>query len=98
MPGLGRPLRFNGFGWLTKRPRRAIADVQPGLPTSLTTAFSNTYQAFPLRRILTVSELTGLVRTSLETDFSDVWLEGEISNLRAPGSGHLYCTMKDEVS
>jgi exodeoxyribonuclease VII large subunit len=42
--------------------------------------------------------LTGLVRTCLETDFSDVWLEGEISNLRAPGSGHLYCTMKDDVS
>jgi exodeoxyribonuclease VII large subunit len=50
------------------------------------------------RRILTVSELTGLVRTSLETDFAEVWLEGEISNLRAPGSGHLYCTLKDSSS
>ena len=50
------------------------------------------------RRILTVSELTGLVRTSLETDFAKVWLEGEISNLRAPGSGHLYCTLKDSSS
>lgn len=27
-----------------------------------------------------------------------MWLEGEISNLRAPGSGHLYCTLKDESS
>jgi exodeoxyribonuclease VII large subunit len=27
-----------------------------------------------------------------------VWLEGEISNLRAPGSGHLYCTLKDDSS
>lgn len=39
-----------------------------------------------------------MVRASLETDFSEVWLEGEISNLRAPGSGHLYCTLKDESS
>lgn len=27
-----------------------------------------------------------------------MWLEGEISNLRAPGSGHLYCTLKDDSS
>lgn len=39
-----------------------------------------------------------MVRTCLEADFADVWLEGEISNLRAPGSGHLYCTLKDSVS
>lgn len=50
------------------------------------------------RRVLTVSELTGLVRASLETDFPEVWIEGEISNLRAPGSGHLYCTLKDDSS
>lgn len=39
-----------------------------------------------------------MVRASLETDFAEVWLEGEISNLRAPGSGHLYCTVKDQSS
>ncbi len=39
-----------------------------------------------------------MVRASLESDFSEVWLEGEISNLRAPGSGHLYCTLKDQSS
>ena len=48
--------------------------------------------------MLTVSELTALVRASLEADFAEVWLEGEISNLRAPGSGHLYCTLKDQSS
>lgn len=52
----------------------------------------------PSRQVLTVSELTGRVRASLETSFSEVWLEGEISNLRAPGSGHLYCTLKDPSS
>lgn len=48
--------------------------------------------------MFTVSELTGLVRASLEREFGEVWLEGEISNLRAPGSGHLYCTLKDDSS
>jgi exodeoxyribonuclease VII large subunit len=47
---------------------------------------------------LTVSELTGLLRSSIEERFSDVWLEGELSNLRAPGSGHIYCTLKDKTS
>ncbi|MCE9535018.1 MAG: exodeoxyribonuclease VII large subunit [Nitrospirae bacterium] len=45
-----------------------------------------------------VSELTGLLRTSIEEQFSDIWLEGELSNLRAPGSGHVYCTLKDKTS
>jgi exodeoxyribonuclease VII large subunit len=39
-----------------------------------------------------------MIRDTLETDFPEVWLEGEISNLRAPGSGHLYCTLKDQTS
>lgn len=50
------------------------------------------------KQVLTVSELTGLVRSSLESAFNDLWLEGEISNLRMPGSGHVYCTLKDESS
>ncbi len=50
------------------------------------------------RQILTVSQLTSLVRTSIESGFPDLWLEGEISNLRQPGSGHIYCTLKDESS
>ena len=48
--------------------------------------------------MFTVSELTGLLRTSIEEQFSDIWLEGELSNLRAPGSGHVYCTLKDRAS
>jgi len=39
-----------------------------------------------------------LLRASIEGQFSDVWLEGELSNLRAPGSGHVYCTLKDKTS
>ena len=37
------------------------------------------------KRVFTVSELTGLLRASIEEQFPDIWLEGELSNLRAPG-------------
>jgi exodeoxyribonuclease VII large subunit len=48
------------------------------------------------RRPLSVSELTSQVRGALENRFASVWVEGEISNFRAPGSGHWYFTIKDE--
>jgi len=47
------------------------------------------------RRIWTVRDLIASVRTRLERDYTDVWIEGEISNFRAHGSGHLYFTLKD---
>ena len=50
------------------------------------------------RRILTVSELTAGIKDLLESTFDEVWVEGEISNLRRPPSGHLYFTLKDENS
>lgn len=49
----------------------------------------------PSRQIHTVSDLTTLVRRRIEGDFGDVWVEGEVSNLRSPGSGHCYLTLKD---
>jgi exodeoxyribonuclease VII large subunit len=48
------------------------------------------------RSILTVSQLTAEIKTILERSFDHVWVEGEISNLRLPGSGHLYFTLKDD--
>jgi exodeoxyribonuclease VII large subunit len=48
------------------------------------------------RRVFTVSELTLGLKATLEEAFPAVWVEGEISNLRTPGSGHAYFTLKDE--
>ncbi len=48
------------------------------------------------RPIYTVSQLTTEIRTLLEGKFEHLWVEGEISNLRLPSSGHLYFTLKDE--
>lgn len=50
----------------------------------------------PERRIWSVSELNARIRGVLEAQFRDLWVEGEISNLRPAQSGHLYFTLKDE--
>jgi exodeoxyribonuclease VII large subunit len=49
----------------------------------------------PERRVWTVRELVAAVRTQIEREYSDAWVEGEISNFRAADSGHLYFTLKD---
>src|SRR5262249_36494768 len=43
-----------------------------------------------------VSELTLRIKTALEEALPTVWVEGEISNLRVPSSGHAYFTLKDD--
>lgn len=52
----------------------------------------------PERRIWSVRELVASVRTSLEREYTDVWVEGEISNFRPADSGHLYFSLKDDSS
>ena len=48
-----------------------------------------------VRRIWPVRELVGQVRELVEQEYSDVWVEGEISNFRPAPSGHVYFTLKD---
>ena len=50
------------------------------------------------RDILSVTRLTRATRALLEGHFGAVWVEGEISNLARPNSGHLYFTLKDPSS
>lgn len=47
------------------------------------------------REALSVSQLNNRARLLLEDVFAQVWVEGEISNLAKPASGHLYFTLKD---
>lgn len=47
------------------------------------------------RKALSVSQLNNRARLLLEDVFAQVWVEGEISNLAKPASGHLYFTLKD---
>ena len=49
----------------------------------------------PQREIYTVSQLASGVRQTLEENFPLIWVEGEISNLATPASGHIYFSLKD---
>jgi exodeoxyribonuclease VII large subunit len=52
----------------------------------------------PQREIFTISRLNREARMLLERGLGSVWLEGEISNLSRPGSGHWYFSLKDEAA
>ena len=51
-----------------------------------------------INEILTVSTLNSRVKDLLEAGFGLLWVEGEVSNLRRPASGHIYFTLKDDRS
>lgn len=48
------------------------------------------------RKIYRVTELTRRIKAVLEDEVGTVWVEGEVSNAKLVGSGHLYFTLKDE--
>src|SRR5881296_296034 len=55
-----------------------------------------TFNLQPTRHTFTVSELTGKIRDLLAKNFTDISVQGEISNCRAAQSGHIYFTLKDD--
>lgn len=56
----------------------------------------NSAAEMPTADVLSVSSLNKLARSLLETNFPNVVVEGEISNLARPSSGHWYLTLKDK--
>ncbi|MGO9239923.1 MAG: exodeoxyribonuclease VII large subunit, partial [Bryobacteraceae bacterium] len=54
-----------------------------------------TFQVAAARQVWRVGDLVSAARTALEREYTDVWVEGEISNFRPADSGHLYFTLKD---
>ncbi len=48
------------------------------------------------RKVYSIRELTRRIKAALESQFGEVWVEGELSNVSQPSSGHLYFTIKDE--
>ncbi len=60
--------------------------------------FGELFPAEATRRVLSVSELTEQVKRLLEKSIGLVWVSGEITNLRAQSSGHIYFTLKDAGS
>ncbi|MDB4629317.1 exodeoxyribonuclease VII large subunit, partial [Akkermansiaceae bacterium] len=49
-------------------------------------------------KAISVTQLARRIRNLLEIQIGDMWVEGEISNLRKQGSGHWYFSLKDESS
>jgi len=46
-------------------------------------------------QVYSVTQLTHAIKDHLEESFTSLWVEGEVSNFRAPSSGHFYFTLKD---
>jgi len=57
-----------------------------------------TDQAVLADKVFTVSQVTHMVKETLETAFPQLWVEGEVSNFHRHQSGHQYFTLKDERS
>ncbi len=57
--------------------------------------FDFEFEFLPERRVLTVSELNAAIRATLDAEFHDVWVTGEISGLKLAASGHYYFTLKE---
>src|SRR5262245_27104304 len=57
--------------------------------------FGELFPAEQTRRVLSVSELTSTVRRLLEKEVGEIWVTGEVTNLRVQSSGHVYFTLKD---
>src|SRR5258707_716387 len=55
-----------------------------------------TFNLMPNRKTFTVSELTGKIRDLLAKNFTDISVQGEVSNCREAQSGHIYFTLKDD--
>jgi exodeoxyribonuclease VII large subunit len=60
--------------------------------------FGELFPTEQTRRVLSVSELTTQVKRLLEKQIGSLWVSGEITNLRAQSSGHIYFTLKDAGS
>ncbi len=48
------------------------------------------------KQIFSVSALNSAAKSLLESNFAQIWVEGEISNFSAPSSGHWYFSLKDD--
>jgi len=57
--------------------------------------FGELFPKEPARKTLSVTELTWQIKNLLESQVGQVWVAGEITNLRAQSSGHIYFTLKD---
>ena len=68
------------------------------MPSMSSTTVETGGKPMPERDIFTVSRLNREARSLLERGFGSLWLEGEVSNLSRPASGHWYFSLKDDAA
>jgi len=73
----------------------ASADPSPVVPIRRSNLPKIEDSAVPERRVWSVRALVSDIRHNVETGYTDLWVEGEISNCRQAPSGHIYFTLKD---
>jgi len=73
-------------------------DVEAKISDSKTSTPVSAAPTSALNKPMTVTRLTRKIRSLVENNFSDVWVEGEISTFKDHSSGHFYFTLKDENS
>ncbi|MFZ0632714.1 MAG: exodeoxyribonuclease VII large subunit [Acidobacteriaceae bacterium] len=81
------------FKWGRDYTRRVSSAVNSPRQPQGQLGFS--FEAPATRRIWQVADLVSEVRLHVEREYGDLWVEGEISNLRSAPSGHVYFTLKD---
>ena len=69
--------------------------TQMSKPSKSQWDFGELFPAETARKVLSVWELTSDIKRLLEKQIGQVWVSGEITNLRAQSSGHMYFTLKD---
>src|ERR1039457_5565390 len=57
--------------------------------------FGELFPQEQIRKVLSVTELTWQIKRLLEKQVGQIWVTGEVTNLRAQSSGHIYFTLKD---
>ncbi|MCX6896601.1 MAG: exodeoxyribonuclease VII large subunit, partial [Verrucomicrobia bacterium] len=77
------------------KPAKSQWDFGELFPPEATRLRGTPASSPPARQVLSVSELTAQVRRLLENSVGQVWVGGEVTNLRAQSSGHMYFTLKD---
>jgi exodeoxyribonuclease VII large subunit len=78
-------------------PGKCRGGPRAGLPYTAPMRSGDSMQLpFEERQILTVSGLNREAKLLIEGTFGVVWVEGEVSNLSRPSSGHLYWSLKDQ--
>ncbi len=70
------------------------------MPRSVKTQweFGELFPPEQLRKVLSVTELTWQIKRLLEQHVGEIWVTGEVTNLRVQSSGHIYFTLKDAAA